>query len=186
MKINLKGFFSKKKVQQKKSIKGNMPSSARRRGGRKHRKASVLRLKGGYTVLIPKHTPTCDIFACEKMASHFCAACNHSLCPKCTLQLLKADISLMNGFSVFATCPFCRENVRICNLQSFEVDQPCKLKNMMLWGECANVTINLENGATMNLKHILHGKNPDNGEIKATFEVETDLMMQIAQLGVSV
>lgn len=56
---------------------------------------------------------------------------------------------------------------------------------MMLWGECENFTINLDNGATMNSKHILHGKDPDDGEIKATFEVEADLMMQIAQLGLS-
>ena len=135
-----------------------MPSSARRRGGRKHRKANVLRLKGGLNVLIPKNTPTCDIFGCEKVASHFCQCCKHPLCPKCTLKLLKADISLMNGFNVFVSCPFCREKVRICNLQSFEIGQPCKLKNMMLWVECENVTINSDNGgATMNLKHLLAG-----------------------------
>ena len=158
-----------------------MPTSGRRRGGRKHRKGCVLRLKSGLNVMIPKKTPTCDIFGCEKIASNICPGCHKSTCPKCALKLLRADISLMNGFIVHIPCPFCRSKLRICNVQSFEKDQPCKLKQMMLYAEADETSIKVSNGTTMKVKQVLDGKNPDQGEIKATFEVGADLMLQIAR-----
>ena len=159
-----------------------MPTSGRRRGGRKHRKACVLRLKNGLNVMIPKKSPTCDIFGCEKIGSYICPGCQKSTCPKCALKLLKADISLMNGFIVHVPCPFCRGKLRICNLQSLEKNQPCKLKELMLFAEADEASIKVSNGTTMKVKHVLDGKNPDKGEIKATFEVNADLMLQIARL----
>jgi len=87
----------------------------------------------------------------------------------------------MNGFIVHVPCPFCRSKLRICNVQSFEKDQPCKLKQMMLYAEADEASIKVSNGTTMKVKQVLDGKNPDQGEIKATFEVGADLMLQIAR-----
>ena len=162
-----------------------MPTSGRRRGGRKHRKAFVLRLKSGLNVMVPKNTPTCDVFGCEKIASYFCEGCKKPLCPNCALGILKADISLMNGFVVHYPCPFCRGKIRICNLQSFEKDQPCKLKDLMLFAGTDEASIKVSNGTTMKVKHVFDKKNPDKGEIKATFEVDADLMLQIARLQIT-
>ena len=67
----------------------------------------------------------------------------------------------MNGFIVHVPCPFCRGKLRICNLQSLEKNQPCKLKELMLYAEADEAS---------------------KGEIKATFEVNADLMLQIARL----
>ena len=55
----------------------------------------------------------------------------------------------------------------------------------MLFAGADEASIKVSNGTTMKVKHVFDKKNPDKGEIKATFEVDADLMLQIARLQIA-